>query len=302
MSARHFLDVTDLSARDLNQVLDLAEADIAKLGRPLADKGVALIFEKPSNRTRHSMEMAVVQLGGHPIFTRGEEVGFDERETVEDVTRILAGYHHAIAARVFAHSVLQRMAQVSSVPIINMLSEQSHPLQAIADVLTMRQELGGLNNKTVAWVGDYNNVARSLSEACALERMHIRLGCPQGYGASASELTRLQELGAASVEQHDSAVLAAKHAHAVHTDAFVSMGQESETEKRLHDLAEFKVDAKVMAAADSNAIFMHCLPAHREVEVSGEVIDGAQSRVVLQAHNRMHAARGVLAHLMGVTI
>jgi len=302
VSVRHFLDITDLSARDLNQVLNLAEADIAKLGRPLADKGVALIFEKPSNRTRHSMEMAVVQLGGHPIFTRGEEVGFDERETVEDVTRILAGYHHAIAARVFAHSVLQRMAQVSSVPIINMLSEQSHPLQAIADVLTMRQELGELGNKTVAWVGDYNNVARSLAEACALEGMHVRIGSPSGYGAPQSELARLKKLGAASVEQHESAVAAAEGANAVHTDVFVSMGQESETKKRLHDFAEFKVDAKVMAAADRNAIFMHCLPAHREVEVSAEVIDGAQSRVVSQAHNRMHAARGVLAHLMGVTI
>ena len=302
MSVRHFLDVTDLSARDLHTVLTLAQADISKLGRPLADKGVALIFEKPSNRTRHSMEMAVVQLGGHPIFTRGEEVGFDERETVEDVTRIMAGYHQVIAARVFAHSVLQRMAKVSSVPIINMLSEQSHPLQAIADVLTMRQELGNLNKKIVAWVGDYNNVARSLVEACALEGMHIRLGCPKGYGASDAELNHIFELGAASVEQHSSAQIAAVGAHAVHTDVFVSMGQEAETAKRMIDLANFRVDASVMAVADRAAIFMHCLPAHREVEVTAEVIDGAQSRVVLQAHNRMHAARGVLAYLMGVTI
>ncbi|MFM8504455.1 MAG: ornithine carbamoyltransferase, partial [Acidimicrobiaceae bacterium] len=302
MSVRHFLDITDLSARDLNAVLTLAQADISKLGRPLADKGVALIFEKPSNRTRHSMEMAVVQLGGHPIFTRGEEVGFDDRETVEDVTRIMAGYHHVIAARVFAHSVLQRMAKVSSVPIINMLSEQSHPLQAIADVLTMRQEIGGLHQKTVAWIGDYNNVARSLVEACALEGMHIRLGCPKGYGADDGELNRISKLGAASVEQHSSAQIAAIGAHAVHTDVFVSMGQEAETAKRMIDFANFRVDASVMTVADKSAIFMHCLPAHREIEVTAEVIDGAQSRVVSQAHNRMHAARGVLAHLMGVTI
>ena len=302
MSVRHFLDVTDLSARDLNAVLTLAQADISKLGRPLADKGVALIFEKPSNRTRHSMEMAVVQLGGHPIFTRGEEVGFDDRETVEDVTRIMAGYHHVIAARVFAHSVLQRMARVSSVPIINMLSEQSHPLQAIADVLTMRQEIGSLHQKTVAWIGDYNNVARSLVEACALEGMHIRLGCPNGYGADNDELNRISKLGAVSVEQHSSAQIAAIGAHAVHTDVFVSMGQESETAKRMIDFANFRVDTSVMAVADKNAIFMHCLPAHREIEVTAEVIDGSQSRVVSQAHNRMHAARGVLAHLMGFTI
>ncbi len=302
MTVRHFLDITDLSARDLNTVMDLAQADISMLGSPLAGKGVALIFEKPSNRTRQSMEMAVVQLGGHPIFTRGEEVGFDQRETVEDVTRIMAGYHHVVAARVFAHSVLQRMAAVSSVPIINMLSEQSHPLQALADVLTMRQELGDLRQKTVAWIGDYNNVARSLVEACSLEGMNIRLGCPVGYGASNSELTRIADLGAASINQFESAKTAATGAHAVHTDVFVSMGQESETAKRLVDFKDFFIDANIMSVATKDAIFMHCLPAHRGVEVAGEVIDGSQSRVVTQAHNRMHAARGLLAHLMGVTL
>ncbi|MDA2955203.1 MAG: ornithine carbamoyltransferase [Actinomycetota bacterium] len=302
MTVRHFLDITDLTTRDLNTVMDLAQADISILGSPLAGKGVALIFEKPSNRTRQSMEMAVVQLGGHPIFTRGEEVGFDQRETVEDVTRIMAGYHHVVAARVFAHSVLQRMAAVSSVPIINMLSEQSHPLQALADVLTMRQELGDLRQKTVAWIGDYNNVARSLVEACSLEGMNIRLGCPVGYGASNSELTRIADLGAASINQFESAKTAATGAHAVHTDVFVSMGQEAETAKRLVDFKDFCIDANIMSVATKDAIFMHCLPAHRGVEVAGEVIDGSQSRVVTQAHNRMHAARGLLAHLMGVTL
>ena len=301
MNIRHFLDITDLSARDLGSVMNLAQVEISSLGRPLSDKGVALIFEKPSNRTRHSMEMAVVQLGGHPIFTRGEEVGFDQRETVEDVTRIMAGYHHVIAARVFEHSILQRMAAVSSVPIINMLSDHSHPLQALADLLTMRQELGELRNKTVAWIGDYNNVARSLVEACALDGMHIRLGCPDGYGANEIELSRIASLGASSVEQFSSAHTASTGAHAVHTDVFVSMGQEAETAKRMIDFKDFCVDAKVMANAAKDAIFMHCLPAHRGVEVMSEVIDGAQSRVVTQAHNRMHAARGLLAHLMGVT-
>ena len=301
MNSRQFLDITDLSARDLGSVMNLAQVDISSLGRPLSDKGVALIFEKPSNRTRQSMEMAVVQLGGHPIFTRGEEVGFDQRETVEDVTRIMAGYHHVIAARVFEHSILQRMAGVSSVPIINMLSDHSHPLQALADLLTMRQELGDLRNKTVAWIGDYNNVARSLVEACALDGMHIRLGCPTGYGANEIELSRIANLGAASVNQFSSAQTASTGAHAVHTDVFVSMGQEAETAKRMIDFKDFCVDSKVMANAAKDAIFMHCLPAHRGVEVMSEVIDGAQSRVVTQAHNRMHAARGLLAHLMGVT-
>ena len=301
MKSRHFLDITDLSARDLGNVMNFAQVEISSLGRPLSDKGVALIFEKPSNRTRQSMEMAVVQLGGHPIFIRGEEVGFDQRETVEDVTRIMAGYHHVIAARVFEHSILQRMAAVSSVPIINMLSDHSHPLQALADLLTMRQELGDLRNKTVAWIGDYNNVARSLVEACALDGMNIRIGCPEGYGAEAVELSRIANLGAASVQQFSSARTASTGAHVVHTDVFVSMGQEAETAKRMVDFKSFCVDSEVMANAAKDAIFMHCLPAHRGVEVMSEVIDGAQSRVVTQAHNRMHAARGLLAHLMGVT-
>ena len=297
---RHFLDTTDLSKRELARVLELATQRQESLGWPLADYGVALIFEKPSNRTRQSMEMAVVQLGGHPIFTRGEEVGFDVRESVEDITRIMSGYHAIIAARVFKHDVLLRMASIDAVPIVNMLSDKSHPLQSLADVLTMREELGSLKGKTISWIGDYNNVARSLAEACALEGANLRFGCPQGYGASDIELKRIQELGAASVRQFQSAEEAARGAHAVHTDVFVSMGQEAETERRERDFAAFQVDEAVMAAAERDAIFMHCLPAHRGLEVSAEVIDGPASRVVRQAHNRMHAARGLLAFLCEV--
>lgn len=294
---RHFLNIVDLSRNELARVLELATQRQESLGWPLADYGVALIFEKPSNRTRQSMEMAVVQLGGHPIFTRGEEVGFDVRESVEDITRIMAGYHAMIAARVFNHAVLERMASINTVPIINMLSDVSHPLQALADVLTMREEFGSLKGKTVAWIGDYNNVARSLAEACALEGMHLRLASPHGYGAGTDELARIAALGAASVEAFDEAQTAAVGAHAVHTDVFVSMGQEADTDQRLKDFAEFQVNETMMAAADRSAIFMHCLPAHRGVEVAAEVIDGPASRVERQAHNRMHAARGLLAFL-----
>ena len=297
---RHFLHTSDLRRSELSRVLELATQRQETLGWPLADYGVALIFEKPSNRTRQSMEMAVVQLGGHPIFTRGEEVGFDVRETVEDITNILAGYHAIIAARVFEHAVLERMASTNSVPIVNMLSDVSHPLQSLADVLTMREEFGVLKGKTVAWIGDYNNVARSLAEACALEGAHLRFGCPKGYGASDDELSRIRSLGAGSVEQFTSATDAAQGAHAVHTDVFVSMGQEADTQRRLKDFAEFQVDEAVMAVADRDAIFMHCLPAHRGVEVAAEVIDGPASRAVRQAHNRMHAARGLLAFLCEV--
>jgi len=297
---RHFLNTSDLTRIEIGTVLALAKQRPEALGWPLADYGVAMIFEKPSNRTRQSMEMAVVQLGGHPVFTRGEEVGFDVRESVEDITQILAGYHAILAARVLDHAVLERMAASNSVPVVNMLSDYSHPLQSLADVLTMREEFGSLKGRTVAWVGDYNNVARSLAEACALEGAHVRLGCPSGYGASDDELARIRSLGAATVEQSTAPHDAVRDAHAVHTDVFVSMGQESETERRMRDFAGFQVDESMMAVADPEAIFMHCLPAHRGVEVAAEVIDGPASRVVRQAHNRMHAARGLLAFLCEV--
>ena len=300
MTHRNFLHAYDLSATELLSVLALAQSPIAKLGRPLDGKGVALIFEKPSNRTRHSMEMAVVQLGGHPVYTRGEEVGMDVRESVEDITHVMSGYHAMLCARVFDHSVLHRMAAVSSVPVVNMLSDFAHPLQAVADVLTMQQNLGELNGKTVTYVGDFNNVARSLCEASAMLGMHIRLGCPEGYDAQDNELLGLTELGAASVEQYRDIAIAATGAHAVHTDTWTSMGQESESAEREAVFAGFEVTNEIMSHADPSAIFMHCLPAHRGQEVSPSVIDGPQSKIYQQAHNRMHAARGVLAFLMGV--
>jgi ornithine carbamoyltransferase len=213
-------------------VLALAQAPIATLGSPLEGKGVALIFEKPSNRTRHSMEMAVMQLGGHPVYTRGVEVGMDVRESVEDITNVMSGYHAMLCARVFDHSVLHRMAAVSSVPVVNMLSDFAHPLQAVADVLTMQQNHGELSGKTVTYVGDFNNVARSLCEASAMLGMHIRLGCPEGYDAKDNELLGLTELGAASVEQYRDIAIAVTGAHAVHTDTWTSMGQESESAER----------------------------------------------------------------------
>ena len=299
MTHRNFLHIYDLSATELRSVLALAQAPIAKLGRPLEGKGVALIFEKPSNRTRHSMEMAVVQLGGHPVYTRGEEVGMDVRESVEDITNVMSGYHAMLCARVFDHSVLHRMAAVSSVPVVNMLSDFAHPLQAVADVLTMQQNIGELAGKTVTYVGDFNNVARSLCEATALLGMHIRLGCPEGYDAKDNELLGFTELGAASVEQYRDIAIAVTGAHAVHTDTWTSMGQESESAEREAVFTGFEVTNEIMSLADSNAIFMHCLPAHRGQEVAPSVIDGPQSKIYQQAHNRMHAARGVLAFLMG---
>ena len=299
MTVRSFLDVTDHTPDEIRLILDLAERSVDSLGRPLAGQGAALIFEKPSNRTRHSMEMAVVQLGGHPVYTRGEEVGFDTREPVEDIAAIMSGYH-GIIARVFSHSVVERLAAAASVPVVNMLSDWSHPLQGFADALTMRQCLGELAGKTVAYVGDYNNVARSLGEIAAMLGMHVRYACPHGFDADDAELERILLLGAASVGQTPRPAAAVAGAHAVHTDTWVSMGQEDDKAARRQAFEGFTVDAAMMSLADPSAVFMHCLPAYRGFEVAADVIDGPQSVVIQQGHNRLHSARAILAFLAGV--
>ena len=297
---RHLLSSTDVTSNEQARILDLARASASDLGAPLGGKGVALIFEKPSNRTRHSMEMAVVQLGGHPVYTRGEEIGFDVREPVEDIAGVMSGYHAILAARVFGHSTVERLAGAATVPVVNMLSDAQHPLQALADVLTMVEEFGTLEGRTVAYVGDYNNVARSLAQASALSGAHVRIGCPEGYGPSREELEALRALGAASVVAGSSMQAAVEGADAVHTDTWTSMGQEAESVRREKDFSGWTVSSATMALAKTSAIFMHCLPAHREMEVASDVIDGPASRIIRQAHNRMHAARGALAFLMEV--
>lgn len=295
---RHLLDIPDFNSDELALILQLAQrADLPKV---LDGEGAALIFEKPSNRTRHSMEMAVVQLGGHPVYTRGEEIGLDVRESVEDVTRVMCGYHGLLAARVFEHDKVVRMAACSSVPVVNMLSDRSHPLQALADMLTMQQVHGALEGATVAYVGDWNNVSRSLAEICVMLGVHVSLGCPVGFGASDAELERLNLLGAGSVRQSTRAIDAVVGAIAVHTDTWTSMGQEAEKAERVKRFEGFGVDETMMAAAASGAGFYHCLPAYRGYEVQAAVIDGPQSHVIAQAHNRLHAARGAMAFLLGV--
>jgi ornithine carbamoyltransferase len=296
---RHFLDIVDLSPDELDAVLRLSAAPIESLGRPLAGLGAALIFEKPSNRTRQSTEMAVVQLGGHPVYTRGDEVGLDVRESVEDVSRIMSGYHAVLAARVFDHAIVERLAAAASVPVVNMLSDRSHPLQALADTLTMRQVLGDLGGRTVAYVGDYNNVSRSLAEASVMLGMHVRLGCPAGFDADDDELARLDRLGAGTIEQGADPMAAVRGADVVHTDTWTSMGQEAEKAERAEVFGRYQVNTALMAHAAGDAWFMHCLPAYRGLEVTADVIDGPRSLVIRQGHNRMHTARGVFAFVIG---
>jgi ornithine carbamoyltransferase len=292
---RHLLEVDDLTPDELATVLDLAEDPQPE--PVLAGKGMALVFQKPSARTRNSMEMAVVQLGGHPVSVRGDEVGIDTRETAEDVARTLACYHAAIGARVFSHGVLERMAAVSPVPVVNLLSDEAHPLQALADLLTLRQAWGGFKGRALAYVGDGNNVCRSLGLAGALAGLDIRVATPPAYGVPPQHADRLKALGAEVVETSRAAE-AVDGADAVYTDVWASMGQEAEAAARRRAFEGFAVDERLMGAAAPGALFLHCLPAHRGEEVAAAVVDGPASRVWEQAANRMHAARGLLRFLV----
>lgn len=296
MTVRHLLDVDDLTPTELNEVLALTQDHAPR--RVLEGRGTALLFEKPSGRTRHSTEMAVVQLGGHPIYVRPDEVGIDERETAEDVARTLSQFHAALCARVFDHHVLERMAGAGSVPVVNLLSDRAHPLQAVADLLTLLEE-GGLDGRTVAWVGDFSNVARSLALACAMTGIGVKVASPDGFGPSEADRARVRGLGG-SIEVSDDPADAVRGADAVSTDAWYSMGQEEEAVARRAVFAPYRVDAPLMAHAGPAAVLLHCLPAHRGEEVTDEVLDGPASRVWPQAANRLHAARGVLAWLLGV--
>ena len=295
---RHLLEVDDLSTTELGDILDLGRA--ATVPRSLDGLGMALLFEKPSARTRNSMEMAVVQLGGHPLTIRPDEVGLDTRETVEDVTRTLCCYHAAIGARVFEHSKLERMTAVSSVPVVNMLSDEAHPLQALADLLTMADEFGGvgaLAGRAVAYIGDGNNVARSLALGAGMLGMSVRVATPIGFGFSDADVARIVATGADFMATNDP-FEAVNGASVIYTDVWTSMGQEDESAKRRELFAGFTVTDELMDAAAPDAIFMHCLPAHRGEEVSDSVLEGSRSRVWPQAENRMHAARGALVWLM----
>jgi len=280
---RHLLAIRDLAADDLRAILKLSQGPAPRV---LQDKGVALYFEKPSARTRNSMEMGAAQLGGHPVYLQPAELGIGKRESVEDVTRTLACYHAIIAARVFDHALLEQMAAVNAAPVLNMLSATDHPLQALADLLTIQQLLGRVEGVRVAFLGEAHNVARSLAEGCAKLGAEFVIASPEGYGFSGEDIRQVGD-PAEAVEGAD----------IVYTDVWVSMGDEDCDRKRAA-LAPYQVDDALMARAP-NARFLHCLPAHRGEEVTAAVIDGPRSAVWRQAENRMHSARGAMLWLLG---
>jgi ornithine carbamoyltransferase len=296
-----FLEVDDLTPAQFAAVLDSAacwKREPAQVPRVLDGKGAALLFEKPSARTRTSTEMAVVGLGGHPVYIRPDEVGLGVRESVADVARTLAGYCAVIAARVFDHATLEEMARVVDVPVVNLLSERAHPCQALADFLTLTELLGDVEGRRVVFVGDGNNVAASLAYGAALSGAELTVASPVGYELDEATVERVRNLGGVlelTVDPYEAVV----GADAVYTDVWTSMGQEEETAARRAAFAGYAVDEALMAAAGEQAWFLHCLPAHRGEEVSAGVIDGPRSAVWQQAANRMDAARALLALLCG---
>jgi ornithine carbamoyltransferase len=305
----NLLDIEDLDGEEWERILTLALADPP---RPcLAGQGVALLFEKPSARTRNSTEMAVVDLGGHPVYIQGTEVGLDTRETAEDVARTLACYHRVLCARVFDHGLFARMTGALArsglnVPVVNLLSDDAHPCQAVADMLTLREHFGPLAGRRLTYVGDANNMARSLAKAALYEGMEFRIAAPAGYTFSPAEMQALQATGDAvgrggSILENDDPREAVKGADALYTDVWTSMGQEEERSQRLAAFAGFTIDEELLSAAAPDAIVLHCLPAHRGEEITDGVLEGKQSVVWRQAAHRRTAMRGILAWVVETT-
>ncbi|MBV5265660.1 ornithine carbamoyltransferase [Pinisolibacter aquiterrae] len=300
---RHFLDLTDVSSADLRAILD--EAARLKSVRngafrgqgPLAGKVLAMIFERPSTRTRVSFDVGMRELGGETVMLTGDEMQLGRGETIADTARVLSRFVDAIMIRILDHGALTELAENATVPVINGLTKVSHPCQIMADVMTFEEHRGPIEGKTIAWVGDDNNVLTSWIHAAERFRCKLRIATPPEL-APKTEIMAWARKHGASVVWTDDAFEAVKGADCVITDTWVSMGDD-ESERRHNLLKPYQVNAKLMAAANSDAIFMHCLPAHREEEVTAEVIDGPQSVVFDEAENRLHAQKGVLAWCLG---
>ncbi len=302
----HLLRISDHDPATIELLLDLAaeqKADPLRRHGALAGRIVQLHFEKPSTRTRLSFAAAVAQLGGTPVVTRPDELQMQRGEPIADMARLVSRFCAAFVIRTPDQETVDEMARYATIPIVNALTAEHHPCQALADLMTLRERFGALEGLTVAYVGDGANVAASLIEGCAAVGAHIRVASPDGYAPNADLVARAAGLAGetgGSVTILRDPIEAATGAQAIYADAFVSMGDEDVAERKLADLAPYRVDADLMARADADAIFLHCLPAHRGEEVTEDVIDGPQSAIYDLAENRMHTAAAVLAHLVGV--
>ncbi len=303
---KHFLDLASCSTNELHELIELAlrlKAEWRSGGNQPLLRGMTLgmIFQKPSLRTRVSFEMAMKHLGGSAIMLGPQEVGLGVREAVPDVARVLSSYVQGIMARVFDHADVVELARHSRVPVINGLSDDYHPCQALADVLTVREHIGHLNGVKLAFVGDGNNVAASVALACAHFGLTFSIATPEGYEMKPAIRDQAYELAGRNgnpIEMHTRAKAAVAEADVVYTDTWVSMGQENESAERAGEFGDFQVNAELLRHAKPDAIVMHCLPAHRGDEITDDVMDGSQSRVFEQAENRMHLQKAILVRLM----
>jgi ornithine carbamoyltransferase len=299
---RHFLDITDLTPADLESLLDSAarmKANRRGHERPLTGKLIGMVFEKPSLRTRVSFEAATAQLGGQWLFLPGDEVGLGWRETVTDFGRVVGQYVDLLVARVFKHATVVGLADCAGIPIVNGLSDEAHPCQALADLLTIREVFETVRGRTIAFIGDGNNVARSLAHGCAMLGANFVLASPEGFGFDAGFLKTLQRRWKLKPQHTDDPAAAVRQADVIYTDVWTSMGQENERDHRLTKFAPFQVNADLLKKAPPHAIVLHCLPAHRGEEITGDVLEGPRSRAFQQAGNRLHAQKALLAWLMG---
>ncbi len=303
---RDFLAISDYSPEELQELLDLGIAlkkeHFSGGNKPLfKGKVLAMIFQKPSLRTRMSFDMAMRHMGGDALYLSPSEIGLGQRESIADVARVISGYVDAIMARVFDHAHVLELAKWSSIPVINGLSDYNHPCQGMADALTIQENFGSLKGLNVTFVGDGNNVAVSLLHICAKLGANFTLSSPEDYDMipEAIELGKkfARESGSTVNFQRDPHA-AVKNAHVIYTDTWTSMGQEAETEKRKAVFPPYQVNQQLVSEADKNVIVMHCLPAHRGQELTDEVADGAHSRIFPQAHNRLHAQKAVLVKML----
>lgn len=304
---KDFLSITDHSTDTLQELLDLAVKlkDEWKAGgnKPiLKNKVLAMIFQKPSLRTRVSFDMAMRHLGGDALYLSPAEIGLGKRESVADVARVVSGYVDVIMARVFAHTHVEELAEWASIPVINGLSDYNHPCQALADALTIQEEFGNLKGLNVTYVGDGNNVAVSLMQVCAKLGANFTIANPEGYNMPAGAI----ELGRQFANESSSSISllhdpheAVKDADVIYTDTWTSMGQEEEGKKRQQVFPPYQVNEKLVSEAKPHVIVMHCLPAHRGEEITNAVADGPHSRLFPQAHNRLHAQKAILVELVG---
>ena len=302
---KDFICINDFSSQQLEELLNLSSElkALYKAGKRdlcLAGKDLVMLFEKPSLRTRMSFQVAMTDLGGSAIYVKPEDIGgIGKREPIKDIARVLSGYVDGIMARTFAHDTAVKLAEFASVPVINALTDYSHPCQAMADVLTIKEHLGELKGLKIAFIGDGNNVARSLSFLCGKLAMKITIASPAGYELDAETINTVNSFAASdTVTQTNDPVEAVRDAAVVYTDTWTSMGQEEEKQKRIRDFEGFQVNSELLANAPASVKIMHCLPAYRGYEITDEVAESAGSVIFDQAENRLHFQRALLKHLM----